>query len=281
VEEVVEDARKVIQQASRGNRGSEVARLWGVLRTRINELARTYNNRGVLQRVQEKLAPAMEDFERAIQTLRHPSASPSPSASTNRLAAEGGTPARVQATQVKLEVAMGYSENTLEALIRTRLLEPGARRPQAVTLAVALRNRGYARLAQANANAAVEDFQKCAELYTQLVEHDGEGDLAPQYARSLTSLAWLYATHPDNSLRDGRKAREYALKACQVSEWKTFLPVATLAAAYAESGDFTNAIKWQEMTLQLAPEKYRAEFLARWELYKAGKPYRTAPPKNP
>ena len=43
VEEVVEDARKVNQQASRGNRGSEVARLWGVLRTRINELARTYN----------------------------------------------------------------------------------------------------------------------------------------------------------------------------------------------------------------------------------------------
>lgn len=43
VEEVVEDARKVNQQATRGNRGSEVARLWNVLRTRINELARTYN----------------------------------------------------------------------------------------------------------------------------------------------------------------------------------------------------------------------------------------------
>ena len=43
VEEVVEDARKVNQQATRGNRGSEVARLWGALRTRINELARTYN----------------------------------------------------------------------------------------------------------------------------------------------------------------------------------------------------------------------------------------------
>jgi len=43
VEEVVEDARKVNQQVTRGNRGSEVARLWGVLRTRINELARAYN----------------------------------------------------------------------------------------------------------------------------------------------------------------------------------------------------------------------------------------------
>ena len=43
VEEVVEDARKVNQQATRGNRGSEVTRLWNVLRTRINELARTYN----------------------------------------------------------------------------------------------------------------------------------------------------------------------------------------------------------------------------------------------
>jgi len=43
VEEVVEDGRKVNQQATRGNRGSEVARLWGALKTRINELARTYN----------------------------------------------------------------------------------------------------------------------------------------------------------------------------------------------------------------------------------------------
>jgi len=43
VEEVVEDGRKVNQQVTRGNRGSEVARLWNALRTRINELARAYN----------------------------------------------------------------------------------------------------------------------------------------------------------------------------------------------------------------------------------------------
>ena len=43
VEEVVEDARKINQHVTRGNYGSEVARIWGALRTRINELARAYN----------------------------------------------------------------------------------------------------------------------------------------------------------------------------------------------------------------------------------------------
>jgi hypothetical protein len=43
VESVVDDGRKINQQVTRGNYGSQVARLWGTLRTRINELARAYN----------------------------------------------------------------------------------------------------------------------------------------------------------------------------------------------------------------------------------------------
>ena len=43
VEEVVEDARKINQHVTRGKYGTEVGRIWGALRTRINELARAYN----------------------------------------------------------------------------------------------------------------------------------------------------------------------------------------------------------------------------------------------
>lgn len=42
VERVVDDGRKINQAITRGNYGSDAARLWGVLRTGINDLARAY-----------------------------------------------------------------------------------------------------------------------------------------------------------------------------------------------------------------------------------------------
>ena len=42
VEQVMDDARKINQVVARGNYGAEAARLWGVLRSGINELARAY-----------------------------------------------------------------------------------------------------------------------------------------------------------------------------------------------------------------------------------------------
>ena len=42
VESVVDDARKINQVVARGSYGPEAARLWAVLRTGINDLARAY-----------------------------------------------------------------------------------------------------------------------------------------------------------------------------------------------------------------------------------------------
>jgi hypothetical protein len=42
VERVVDDARKINQVVARGSYGPEAARLWAVLRTGINDLARAY-----------------------------------------------------------------------------------------------------------------------------------------------------------------------------------------------------------------------------------------------
>jgi len=42
VERVVDDGRKINQAVARGNYGAEAARLWAVLRTGINDLARAY-----------------------------------------------------------------------------------------------------------------------------------------------------------------------------------------------------------------------------------------------
>ena len=42
VEKVVDDGRKINQVVARGSYGPEAARLWAVLRTSINDLARAY-----------------------------------------------------------------------------------------------------------------------------------------------------------------------------------------------------------------------------------------------
>jgi hypothetical protein len=42
VQRVVDDGREINHALTRGNYGSEAARLWGVLRTGINDLARAY-----------------------------------------------------------------------------------------------------------------------------------------------------------------------------------------------------------------------------------------------
>jgi hypothetical protein len=42
VDQVMDDARKINQVVARGNYGAEAARLWGALRTGINNLARAY-----------------------------------------------------------------------------------------------------------------------------------------------------------------------------------------------------------------------------------------------
>ena len=52
-------------------------------------------------------------------------------------------------------------------------------------------------------------------------------------------------------------------------------PIDTLAAAYAEVGDFASALKWQTKALELETDaKNKEEYVARLKLYQEKKPYR-------
>jgi tetratricopeptide (TPR) repeat protein len=97
----------------------------------------------------------------------------------------------------------------------------------------------------------------------------------------MNDLAWLQATSTVAELRNGAKAIEYATKACKLTNWKNADYINTLAAAYAEAGDFGSAIKWQKEAINLLTEKepaeWRAEFDERLKLYQLGKPYRESP----
>jgi tetratricopeptide (TPR) repeat protein len=94
------------------------------------------------------------------------------------------------------------------------------------------------------------------------------------HAAAFNSLAWVWATNPAESRRDGKKAIEYATKACELSSWKNADFLSTLAAAYAECGQFKEAVAWQNKALALAQGEEAETLRARLDAYQAGRPYR-------
>jgi tetratricopeptide (TPR) repeat protein len=68
----------------------------------------------------------------------------------------------------------------------------------------------------------------------------------------LNNLAWVLATSPEDKLRDGSRALKLATRAAEASGYETPHILSTLAAAYAETGDYDNAVKWSEKSIEQA-----------------------------
>ena len=159
-------------------------------------------------------------------------------------------------------------------------------------------SRGMANDALGQTAEAIEDFNQVTtlapdftpaflrrgDLYLELKEFElAQQDfqdairLNPQDARGYNNLAWLQATCPKSTIRDGTKAIANATKACELLKWNSLNAIDTLAAAYAESGDFKEAVRWQTKAIELAPQGSKAPLSVRLKSYQAAKPYRHTP----
>jgi tetratricopeptide (TPR) repeat protein len=102
--------------------------------------------------------------------------------------------------------------------------------------------------------------------------------IEPENGNAASNLAWVFATCPDDSIRDGRRAVELAEKALRISGGKIPMIFRVLAAAYAEDGRFSQAIETAQRGADLATSQgnsgLAAELQSNIALYQAGTPLR-------
>ncbi|MBT8407343.1 MAG: tetratricopeptide repeat protein, partial [Deltaproteobacteria bacterium] len=119
--------------------------------------------------------------------------------------------------------------------------------------------------------AGQERADKAIEHYQQALS------LSPDETVVLNNLAWILATNQNPSFRDGVRAVRLAEKACALTAYKNAVSLDTLAAAYAETGRFNEALQTAQKAAKLAVAEGRAELAKdiekRMQLYKAGKPF--------
>jgi tetratricopeptide (TPR) repeat protein len=158
---------------------------------------------------------------------------------------------------------------------------------------------GHALLEKGNLDAAIEHSRAAlliqpnnADCHTVLaVALDEKGqsadaiqhyekalEISPQSISALNNLAWLLATSSNPLLRNGAMAIQLAERADQLSGGANAIVVRTLAAAYAEAGQFGKAIESAQAAMQLGRSQGDDSLTAKLEqdiaLYELGLPYR-------
>jgi len=121
---------------------------------------------------------------------------------------------------------------------------------------------------QAGIEEAIADAQEVLELH-------------PANPAVQNNLAWMLATASQASLRNGARAVLLATQASQESGGKNPLILRTLAAAYAQAGQFPNAVQTAQMALQAAGPQGNTALAGALrreiKLYGAAQPYRDPP----
>ena len=103
-----------------------------------------------------------------------------------------------------------------------------------------------AALLRASANAYLGRYPEALKEINHCISIHPRSDAL---GRAWRTRAWLEATCPDPAFRNGQQAISDATKACKTLLWQDEQSIATLAAAYAESGDFDSAVRYAEQAL--------------------------------
>jgi tetratricopeptide (TPR) repeat protein len=126
---------------------------------------------------------------------------------------------------------------------------------------IAWRGRGDLYLTHGEQAKAKDDFEEALRLQ-------------PKDSGILNNLAWLLSTSPDEKLRDAKRAIELATMACEVTSYKEAHILSTLAAGYAEAGEWDKAVEWSQKAYDLGEGDIKEQLAKELESYKEKKPWR-------
>jgi Flp pilus assembly protein TadD len=103
-------------------------------------------------------------------------------------------------------------------------------------------------------------------------------DVNPSWPAPAVKMAWILATSPDSTVRNGETAVRMAQWACEATRYQAPMALDALAAGYAEVGRFDQAVLLIEKAIEItrsAGLSEETEGLARRkEVYQSGKPFR-------
>jgi tetratricopeptide (TPR) repeat protein len=131
-------------------------------------------------------------------------------------------------------------------------------------------------------NLFAQALSRVGRIQEAIDHYEAARTIQPADASTLNNLAWILATCPQASFRNGARAVELAQQADRLTGGSNPSVLATLAAAYAETQRFNEAVAVASKALQLATAQTnnaQMEALkAQIKLYQSGSPFRATAP---
>ncbi|MGD0745273.1 MAG: tetratricopeptide repeat protein, partial [Verrucomicrobiota bacterium] len=266
-----------------------------------------HNNLGLVQLQKGDVIEAISQFQKALEfkpdyALAHYNLG-------NALLQKGNVDeAMVQyqkALQIRPDYALAHNNLGNALLQKGNVDEAMVQYQKALQInpgfALAHYNLGNALCQKGNVDEAIPHFQKALEINPDdalahynlgnallkrgsvdeaMVHYQKALQIRPDHVQTLNNLAWVLATCPQASLRNGNQAVALAQRANQLTGDGDPAVLGTLAAAYAEAGRFPEAVATAQRALQLAAtqsDTARVDAIrSRLRLYQAGRPFHDA-----
>ncbi|MCH8839246.1 MAG: tetratricopeptide repeat protein [Planctomycetes bacterium] len=232
--------------------------------------AEAYNNLGVALQRQGKIVEAVEHYQRALWI------NPDDAMAHNNLGIILQRQGRFTEAEEHYRLALDNSKD-----------DPAAHTRLAITLAQ-----------QEKLDEAIRYFRKALEINPDLVNvHNRLGavleanampaDAIHHYRRVLqineahggahNNLGWILATCADKSLRAPQQALQHAKRAAELTNGRELAVIDTLAAAFAATGNFDQAVEVAQSAIDLAVRLKRKQLVGpirqRLDLYRQKRPY--------
>ncbi len=235
------------------------------------ELADAHNNLGFVLAAQQQTPEAITHYENALR-LR-----PDFADAHNNLAVALESLGKIEEATIHLAAAVKLNPAQADARSNLGLLlaRQGQFEDAILHFKAALQLKPGEAQIHFRLGAALASQQKMPEAIAHI---RAALRARPDWPAALNTLAGILATHPNPKIRDGAEAVRLAERGCALTGQKNAALMETLAAAYAEAGQFDQALATAQKIRALPPTSLPAGLLERLgqrvPLYEAGQPYR-------